>query len=194
MFVTHIDYEEILRKIHELKTSDKGLQNALLNLVTRLKNVESNLNITIDQQLEENEVELWDHFKRLQKERLSVLDLSHEWVPLKETLDNLNNDRLVSLMQNAMDELIDHVMVFTEILRAHIDILEIKNSRRLSFMALIVSIIISYLAFWEFFARDFVLNLEVKGWSPFINYFITAILLVPMLYALLRAWRYRQMK
>ncbi len=175
-----------------MKTSDKNLQNALVNLVTRLKNIEGNLNKTISQEFEENEAELWEHFKKLQRERLSVLDLSHEWMPLKATLNELNNDRLVSLIQSALDELIDHVTVFAETVRAHIDILEIKNTRRLSFMALIAFVVISYLAFWEFFAFEFALKLEVVGWSPFINYVLLVISLLPMLYALMRIWRYRR--
>ncbi len=110
---------------------------------------------------------------------------------LKAILDERNNDHLASLIQSALDESIDHIAVFAETLRAHMDVLEIKNTRRLSFMALIAFIAISYLAFWELFAFEFVLKLEIASWSPFINYALLVISLLPMLYVLIRIWQYR---
>ncbi len=58
MFATHIDYDKILREIRELKALDKDIQSALVNFVTRLKKAESDLNVTISQEFEENEAEL----------------------------------------------------------------------------------------------------------------------------------------
>jgi len=125
---------------------------------------------------------------------LAILDLSHEWNPLKEKLGIFSSDLAFSI-QDAIDESVDHVTVFVDILKAHIDVLEIKNARRLSFLTLVVSITISYLALWEFFAREFILTLQFSaGLSPNLNYVVMVISLVPMFWALLVAWRYRVRK
>ena len=91
---------------------------------------------------------------------------------------------LILPIQNAIDELTNHVMVFEDTLRAHIDILEIRSSRenrkvmrKLSFMALLVSVVFPYITLWEGFAHDFILNLVFPlGLSPYLNYVILLLL------------------
>jgi hypothetical protein len=86
--------------------------------------------------------------------------------------------------------LADHVAVLAETHKAHIDVLEIQSSRKLSLMALVVSTVISYLAVWEFLAREFILNFVFpSGLSPALNYVTLLLSLFPVFAAVLWAWR-----
>jgi hypothetical protein len=168
------------------------LQNKLTTLVEALMEIGRKIKRTAgDEALEQNEAELWRTYQQLQKERLRILDLSHEWNPLKERLGSFGSD-LVFLIEDALDESVDHVTVLVDTMRAHIDILEIKNTRRLTLITLAVSITISYLALWEFFAREFILTYQfADGLSPDLNYALIVISLAPLFWALVMAWRYR---
>lgn len=191
-YAVHVDYDEILNGIQQLQKVDKDFQNKLTNLVKALMEIGRKLKRTSsNEMLEQNEAELWKTYQQLQKERLRILDLSHEWNSLREGLGGFSSD-LVLLIQHAVDESVDHVTVFVDTLRAHIDILEIKNARRLSLITLAVSVTISYLALWEFFAREFILTFQFPdGLSPNLNYTLIVISLIPMFWALVVAWRYR---
>jgi len=191
-FAVHVDYDEILKGIRQLQMVDKDLQNKLTTLVKALMEIGRKIKRTTgDEALELNEAELWRTYQQLQKERLKILDLSHEWNPLKERLGSFSSD-LVFLIEDALDESVDHVTVLVDTLRAHIDILEIKNTRRLTLITLAVSITISYLALWEFFAHEFILTYQfADGLSPDLNYALIVISLAPMFWALVMAWRYR---
>ena len=191
-FAVHVDFDEILKGIQQLQKVDKDFQNKLTTLVKALMEIGRKLKRTSSNEtLEQDEAELWKTYQQLQKERLRILDLSHEWNSLKERLGGFSSD-LVLLIQNAVDESVDHVTVFVDTLRAHIDILEIKNARRLSLITLAVSVTISYLALWEFFAREFIFTFQFPdGLSPNLNYTLIVISLIPMFWALVVAWRYR---
>lgn len=191
-FAVHVDYDEILKGIQQLQKVDKDFQNKLTTFVRALMEIGRKLKRTSSNEtLEQDEAELWKTYQQLQKERLRILDLSHEWNSLKERLGGFSSD-LVLLIQNAVDESVDHVTVFVDTLRAHIDILEIKNARRLSLITLAVSVTISYLALWEFFAREFIFTFQFPdGLSPNLNYTLIVISLIPMFWALVVAWRYR---
>jgi hypothetical protein len=191
--VFHVDFDQILNEVQTLEKTDKNLKDKLINMVSVIKDLDSKLHETIVMQpLEINESKLWDHYFELQREKLSLLDLSHEWKPLKEMLNHKNHG-LVVLIENSIEESVDHVTVNVDVLRAHIDILEIKNSRRLSLMILITSIIISYLALWEVFAREFVFSFVFpNGLSPALNYVILLTSLLPMVIAIYNSWHYRK--
>jgi hypothetical protein len=191
-FAVHVDYDEILKGIQQLQKVDKDFQNKLTTFVRALMEIGRKLKRTSSNEtLEQDEAELWKTYQQLQKERLRILDLSHEWNSLRERLGGFSSD-LVLLIQNAVDESVDHVTVFVDTLRAHIDILEIKNARRLSLITLAVSVTISYLALWEFFAREFIFTFQFPdGLSPNLNYTLIVISLIPMFWALVVAWRYR---
>ena len=93
-------------------------------------------------------------------------------------------------IRDAIEELVDHVTVLAETHKAHIDVLEIQSSRKLSLMALVVSTVISYLAVWEFLAREFILNFVFpNGLSPALNYVTLVLSLVPVFVAVFWAWR-----
>lgn len=191
-FAVHVDYDEILKGIQQLQNVDESFRNKLTAFVRSLMEVGRQITRTLGTEaLEQNEAELWRTYQLLQKERLRILDLSHEWNALSEVLGSFSSE-LVFLIQDALDESVDHVTVLVDTLRAHIDILEIKNTRRLTLITLAVSITISYLALWEFFARDFILTYQFKnGLSPTLNYALIVISLAPMFWALVIAWRYR---
>lgn len=140
----------------------------------------------------QNERQLWKEYQHLQQEKLVLLDMSHEWEYLEETVKDLN-PKLNFLIKDAIDELTDHVAVLVETHRAHIDILEIQNTRRLSVNALVVSAVISYLAVWEFFAREFIVSIVFPpSLSPALNYVIVILTLVPVFVAVLWAWLNRR--
>jgi hypothetical protein len=191
-YAVHVDYDEILRGIEQLQRADEDFRSKLITLVNALMEIGRKLKrTTSNETLEQDEVELWRTYQELQKERLRILDLSHEWNSLKERLSVLDSE-LVFLIQDAVDESVDHVTVFVDTLRAHIDILEIKNARRLGLITLAVSVTISYLALWEFFARELILTFHFPaGLSPNLNYALIVLSLIPMFWALVVTWHYR---
>jgi len=146
-FIVRTKYNELLRQINELKNVDKGFQTKLREIVITLRDISNNLKKTMrERSYEQNETELWNNYQQLQKERTSLLNLSHEWRTVWVPSLQKEFHHLIPPIQNAIDELTNHVMVFEDTLRAHIDILEIRSSRenrkvmrKLSFMALLVS-------------------------------------------------------
>ena len=52
------------------------------------------------------------------------------------------------MIKDAIEELNDHINVFAESQRAHIDVLEIYNTRKIEILTLIITSVISYLAVW----------------------------------------------
>jgi hypothetical protein len=50
------------------------------------------------------------------------------------------------LIRDTIEELEDNVGILVEMQKAHIDVIEIKNSRQFGIFALVVSIVISYAA------------------------------------------------
>jgi hypothetical protein len=138
---------------------------------------------------ERDEKELWRNYQLLQEERLAILDLSHGWDRLEAIAKGLSPE-LDFQIRDAIEELVDHVAVLAETHKAHIDVLEIQSSRKLSLMALVVSTVISYLAVWEFLAREFILNFVFpNGLSPALNYVTLVLSLVPVFVAVFWAWR-----
>jgi hypothetical protein len=96
------------------------------------------------------------------------------------------------LIREAVEELEDHVGILVETQKAHINVLEIKNSRQFGIFALVVSIIISYAAVWESFVRDIIVNVKFPfGLSPDLNFALTAIALVPIFIIVVWGWRHR---
>ncbi len=85
--------------------------------------------------------------------------MSHEWDYISEEIKE-SNPRLDFLVKDAIEELNDHMGVLAESHRAHIDILEIYNTRKIEFLALVITAVISYIAVWEFFVRDLLVSIE----------------------------------
>ena len=62
-------------------------------------------------------------------------------------------------------------------------------------LALVVSIVISYAAVWEFFVRDIINNVKFpSGLSPDLNFAISIVALVPIFVAVIWGWRNRVVK
>jgi hypothetical protein len=138
------------------------------------------------------ERELWHRYEELQRDKLLLLDLSHEWDFLEESIEGFSKT-LKFLIRDAIEELTDHINVIIETHRAHIDILEIQNTRRLNILVLIVSVTISYVTLWEFLAREFVLNLVFPdGLSPVLNYVVLVLTLLPIFVLTSYAWLSRE--
>jgi hypothetical protein len=194
-YFVHPDYDEILKQVGELEGADESFRKTTRAIVEALREISVRLKPAMTKQSSErDERKLWRNYQQLQQERLAILDLSHEWDHCEETAKRLNPE-LDFQIRDAINELVEHVTVLAETHRAHIDILEIQGSRRLSLMTLVVSTVISYLAVWEFLAREFILSLAFpKGLSPGLNYLLLLLSLAPVFAAVLWAWRQRLSK
>jgi len=189
-YVIHTDYDEILKQIRELRGADEAFKNTASRVLEGLRGISLRLKPAMNKHSSErDEKELWRNYQLLQEERLAILDLSHGWDHLEEIAKGLSPE-LDFQIRDAIEELVDHVTVLAETHKAHIDVLEIQSSRKLSLMALVVSTVISYLAVWEFLAREFILNFVFpNGLSPALNYVTLVLSLVPVFVAVFWAWR-----
>ena len=171
---------KLKQKLVTFRAVDKELAEKVTAFFLRLKETTNKIEPILRKETN-NERELWEEYKQLQREKLAVLDLSHEWDYIDQSVKEIN-PRLDFLVKDAIEELNDHISVFTESHRAHIDILEIYNSRKIEFLALIITAVISYLAVWEFFVRDLFVNIVFPyGLSPSLNYLTVIITLMPII-------------
>jgi hypothetical protein len=191
-YTIHTDYDEILKEVNGLEGESQTFKKATVGIIDALRNTSVRLKPLMSRQLfEQDEGVLWKNYQQLQEERLSILDFSHEWNYLKETSSNPKSE-LDAQIRDAIDELVEHITVLEETLRAHIDIIEIQSSRRLSLIAIVLSVIISYLAVWYFLVKDFILNVVFSGGlSPDLNYIMTLLSLAPIFFVIAWGWRER---
>jgi len=191
-YTIHNDYDKIIRAINELREIDEETAKKLKGFVSKIKAIDNKLKPAMKRQtFSQNERELWKTYQNLQGEKLTILDLSHEWEYIAEISTGLAKEVRV-LVRDAIEELEDHVAIIVETLKAHIDILEIKNSRQFGLLALIVSIIISYAAVWEFFVREIITNVKFPlGLSPDLNFALSIVALVPIFVTVIWGWRHR---
>ncbi len=187
--IFHVDFDVISEEISCLKDADRDLHDELTQIVATIRGIEAKLDLKFDlEPLEVDERELWRSYQALQDERLTLMDVSHEWRALRPSLDE-EYSGLAALIDNAVSESSEHMVIKVETMREHIDILAIENSRRLDFAVLVTTIIISYLAFWEVFVREFLLGFDFSGGlSPTLNYVLVVLSLSPMLVALYVSW------
>jgi len=187
LYVLHIDFQEIQKELDGFKKVDKALSAKIEIFLVGLKKATVRIEPTLRSETD-NERELWEEYKQLQREKLAVLDLSHEWDYLDQTIKDLN-PKLDILIKDAIEELNDHISVLAESHRAYIDILEIYNTRKIEFLALIVTGVISYLAVWEFFVRDLLASIVFPyGLSPALNYLTVIVTLLPIFVTVVWAW------
>lgn len=186
-YIIHANYDDILNEIGKLQNVDKNLLDKLTSFVISLREITLKLEPALRRESHEDERQLWQEYKQLQQEKLLVLDLSHEYDYLEDSVQVLNPNLNV-LIKDAIEELSEHIAVRVETHRAHIDILEIQNARRLSMDALVVSAVIAYLAVWEYFVREFIVTIEFpSGLSPGLNYMLIVLTLLPVFAAILWA-------
>jgi hypothetical protein len=189
----HTDYAEILREVEKLHDGDKDLAKKVSSLVESLRDLTEKLKPVLElESSSQYEKELWLRYEQLQRDKLLLLDLSHELEFLEERIAGFSKN-LKFLIRDAVEELTDHINVVVETHRAHIDILEIQNTRRLNILVLIVSMTISYITLWEFVAREFILSISFpSGLSPVLNYVILLLTLLPIFALTSYAWLNRE--
>ena len=186
-YVLHIDFNEIKAEIDKLQDVDEEALKLIRCFVDSLKETTARIEPTLRKETED-ERELWEDYKQLQREKLAVLDLSHEWDYIEQTVKE-TDPKLDFLVKDALEEIKDHVGVLAESHRAHIDILEIYNTRKIEVLALVLTAVISYLAVWEFFVRDIIVGLSFPGGlSPYLNYSLVIITLLPVFAITIWAW------
>ncbi|HEX7482556.1 MAG TPA: hypothetical protein VF350_03720 [Candidatus Bathyarchaeia archaeon] len=191
-YTIHNDYNRIISAISELREKDGETTKKIVGFVSKIRAIDNRLKPAMKRQVFcQNERELWKIYQNLQGERLAILDLAHEWDYIESTSTGLTEDARI-LIRDAIEELEDHVGILVETQKAHIDVLEIKNSRQFGIFALVVSIIISYAAVWEFFVRDVIVNIKFPfGLSPDLNFAISTIALIPIFVTVVWGWRHR---
>jgi hypothetical protein len=189
-FVIHTDFEEILAEIAKLQEIDKAVVDEIVSFVNNVRDLTFKIEPALKMDTQD-ERQLWKDYQQLQQEKLVRLDLSHEYEALQENVKQFN-PKLDYLIKDALEELKDHIEVLADTQRAHIDILEIYNTRRIEVLALIITAVISYLAVWEFFVRDLLQGIVFPlGLSPNLNYLLIIITLIPIFIAVIWAWRNR---
>ncbi len=187
-YLVHIDFDQIKSEIDKVPGVDNVLADKLKCFLDSLKETAGNIEPAMKRETHEDERELWKEYQQLQQEKLAVLDLSHEWDNIEQIIKGIN-PKLDILIREAIEELHDHVGVVAETHRAHIDILEIYNTRKIEVAALIITFVISYLAVWEFFVRDLLVSIVFPaGLSPSLNYLLVPITLLPVFIAVSWAW------
>jgi hypothetical protein len=190
-YFIHTDFDEIMAEIAKLQDVDKKVVVEVNSFVNSLKELTFKVEPAMKRENHEDERQLWKEYQQLQQEKLVLLDLSHEYESLGETVKEVN-PRLDFLIRDALEELKDHISVLAETHRAHIDILEIFNTRRIEVLALIITAVISYLAVWEFFVRDLLQSVVFPfGLTPNVNYLLVFVTLLPVFIAVVWAWRNR---
>jgi hypothetical protein len=192
-YTIHTDYDEILREIDKTKNANEESVKKVISFVASLRDLTEKIQPVLEMEAQSQyERELWNRYEQLQMDKLLLLDLSHEWDFLEGGLDGFSKTLKV-LLRDAIEELEDHINVIIETNRAHIDILEIQNNRRLNILVLIVSTTISYVALWEFISREFLLNVVFPdGYSPLLNYVILVLTLLPIFVLTAYAWLSRE--
>ena len=191
-YVIHTNFNEILSEIEKLQNVDKNLMDKVTSFVNSVKKISLKLEPAMKAESHDSERKLWQEYQQLQQEKLALLDLSHEWEHLEKDVNKLSQN-LNFLIKDAVKELKEHLAIIVETHRAHIDILEIRNTRRIAVIALTVTAIISYIAVWEFFVRDLLSSIVFPySLTPSLNYLLVIVTLLPVFVTVLWAWVRRE--
>lgn len=186
-FSVHVEFDKIKVEVDRLQGGDKETKDRIACFLSSLRETTARIEPTLSKETED-ERELWEAYKQLQREKLAVLDLSHEWDYISEEIRE-SNPKLDFLIKDAIEELNDHIGVLAESHRAHIDILEIYNTRKIEFLALVITAAISYIAVWEFFVRDLLVSIVFpQSLSPNLNYLLVFLTLLPVFVIVVWAW------
>jgi hypothetical protein len=186
-YSVHVDFDKIKIEIEKLQGTNNETKDRIACFLDALRKTTTRIEPTLGKETND-ERELWEDYKKLQREKLAVLDLSHEWDYISEEIKE-SNPRLDFLVKDAIEELNDHIGVLAESHRAHIDILEIYNTRKIEVLALVVTIVISYIAVWEFFVKDLLVSFSFpNGLSPNLNYVLVLLTLLPVFATIAWAW------
>jgi hypothetical protein len=190
--IIHVNYKGIKEEIAKLQSVEENLADKLTSFLSSLSELTLELEPALKRESHEDEQQLWKEYTQLQQGKLLVLDLSHEYDYFERQVQSINPNLNV-LIKDAIDELSVHISVRAETHRAHIDLLEIRNTRRISLSAIIVSATIAYLAVWEYSVREFIGTIVFPSeLSPGLNYALTVLALFPVFAAVLYALLNRQ--
>ena len=190
--IIHVNYKGIIEEIAKLQSVEKNLADKLTSFLFSLRELTLKLEPALKMESHEDEQQLWKEYTQLQQGKLLVLDLSHDYDNFERQVQSINPNLNV-MIKDAIDELSEHISVRAETHRAHIDLLEIRNTRRISLSAIIVSATIAYLAVWEYSVREFIGTIVFpSGLSPGLNYALTVLTLFPVFAAVLWALLNRQ--
>jgi hypothetical protein len=186
-YSVHVDFDKIKAQVEKLQGANDETKSRIACFLDSLRKTTARVEPTLSKETND-ERELWEDYKQLQREKLAVLDLSHEWDYISEEIKE-SNSRLDFLVKDAIEELNDHIGVLAESHRAHIDILEIYNTRKIEILALVVTIVISYVAVWEFFVKDLLVSIAFPdSLSPGLNYVVVILTLLPVFATVFWLW------
>ena len=178
--IIHVNSEGIKEEIAKLQNTEADLANKLTSFLSSLRELTLKLEPALKRESHEGEQQLWREYTQLQQGKLLVLDLSHEYDNFERQVQSINPN-LNIMIKDAIDELGEHVSVRAETHRAHIDLLEIRNTRRFSISAIMVSATIAYLAVWEYSVREFIDTANFPmGLSPGLNNVLSVVTLLPV--------------
>ena len=187
-YIIHIRFDEIKGEIDNLKRVDTKVVAKIRSFEVALKETTANIEPAMKRVTHDDERELWREYQQLQREKLAVLDLSHEWSNIDQNVKDVN-PKLDKLVKEAISELTDHIATLAQTHRAHIDILEIYNTRKIEVLAVIITAVISYIAVWEFFVRDLLTSIIFPySLSPIFNYLLAIVSLLPVFVTIAWAW------
>ena len=187
-YIIHIRFGEIKGEIDNLQRVDTKVVAKIRSFEVALKETTANIEPAMKRVTHDDERELWREYQQLQREKLAVLDLSHEWSNIDQNVKDVN-PKLDKLVKEAISELTDHIATLAETHRAHIDILEIYNTRKIEVLAVIITAVISYIAVWEFFVRDLLTSIIFPySLSPIFNYLLAIVSLLPVFVTIAWAW------
>ncbi|HLN89303.1 MAG TPA: hypothetical protein VK253_04490 [Candidatus Binatia bacterium] len=190
-YILHVEFDEIEAELDKLDHVDSKKLGSIKSFVSTLQETAFRVEPILRKETYD-EKELWGLYKTLTREKLAVLDLSHEWDYLEQDVKEIN-PRIDLLVRDAIEELKDHIYILAESHRAHIDILEIYNTRKIEFLALVITAVISYIAVWEFFVRDLIAGINFPSHlSPALNYVLVLLTLIPVFTIVGWAWTRRK--
>jgi hypothetical protein len=132
--IIHVNYKGIIEEIAKLQSVEKNLADKLTSFLSSLRELTLKLEPALKRESHEDEQQLWNEYTQLQQGKLLVLDLSHEYDNFERQVQSINPNLNV-MIKDAIDELSEHISVRAETHRAHIDLLEIRNTRRISLSA-----------------------------------------------------------
>ena len=190
--IIHVNYNGITAEISKIEKIDRNIAEKLTGFLCSLRELTVKLEPALTRESHEEEQQLWKEYTQLQQAKLLVLDLSHEYDAFEYQVQSINPN-LNIMVKDAIDELSKHVSVRAETHRAHIDLLEIRNTRRVSISAIIVSATIAYLAVWEYSVREFIDKANFpSGLSPLLNNILAVLTLLPVFVAVFWSLLYRR--
>jgi hypothetical protein len=190
--IIHVNYKGIIEEIAKLESVEKNLAEKLTTFLSSLRELTIKLEPALKRESHEDEQQLWKEYTQLQQGKLLLLDLSHDYDNFERQVQSINPNLNV-MIKDAIDELSEHISVRAETHRAHIDLLEIRNTRRITLSAIIVSATIAYLAVWEYSVREFIGTIVFPSeLSPGLNYALTVLTLFPVFAAVFWALLNRQ--